>query len=188
MFNSISNNFGAGTIQFEDYKNENYVALNAKFTYNTTSPEYQANDVLEIKVPDLMIDRWTDTGVMYRFFDHRQYSSYTMNYDGGTVLRSWIKGKNTICVEELATLERAEEITVYIQAMYVGKHKGMNATQLTKTYVTFTQPEKFLYTSYVICVITDTRYFFMRLSQAFTTHTGTCRGKRPFRAYLRTSL
>ena len=50
MFNSISNNFGDGTIQFKDYQEENYVVLNAKFTYDTTSPEYQAADVLEIKV------------------------------------------------------------------------------------------------------------------------------------------
>ena len=96
MFNSISNNFGAGTIQFKDYQTENYVVLNAKFTYDTTSPEYQAADVLEIKVPDLMLSRSADTGVFTRFIDRREYSSYTMNYDGGTVIRSWIKDKNTI--------------------------------------------------------------------------------------------
>jgi hypothetical protein len=132
MFNSISNNFGAGTIQFKDYQTENYVVLNAKFTYNTTSPEYQAADVLEIKVPDLMLSRSADTGVFTRFIDRRQYSSYTMNYDGGTVIRSWIKDKNTICLEKFAPLERAEEITVYIQAMYVGKHKSSNAEMLRK--------------------------------------------------------
>jgi hypothetical protein len=155
MFNSISNNFGAGTIQFKDYQTENYVVLNAKFTYNTTSPEYQAADVLEIKVPDLMLSRSADTGVFTRFIDRRQYSSYTMNYDGGTVIRSWIKDKNTICLEKFAPLERAEEITVYIQAMYVGKHKSSNAEMLRKTYVNFTQPTKYLYTSDVICVIDE---------------------------------
>ena len=155
MFNSISNNFGAGTIQFKDYQEENYVVLNAKFTYDTTSPEYQAADVLEIKVPDLSINRSAETGVLVRFVDRRQYSSYTMNYDGGTVIRSWIKDKNTICLEKLATLERAEEIIVYIQAMYVGKHKKTNADMLTKTYVSFTQPTKYLYTSDVVCVITE---------------------------------
>ena len=85
MFNSISNNFGAGTIQFKDYQEENYVVLNAKFTYDTTSPEYQAADVLEIKVPDLMIDRSAATGVFARFVDRQVKPTYTMNYDSGTV-------------------------------------------------------------------------------------------------------
>ena len=155
MFNSISNNFGAGVIQFKDYQTENYIVLNAKFTYNTTSPEYQAADVLEIKVPDLMLSRSADTAVMTRFIDRRQYSSYTMNYDGGTVIRSWIKDKNTICLEKFAPLERAEEITVYIQAMYVGKHKKTNAEMLRKTYVQFVQPTKYLYTNDVVCVIDE---------------------------------
>ena len=155
MFNSISNNFGAGTIQFKDYQTENYIVLNAKFTYNTTSSEYQAADVLEIKVPDLMLSRSADTAVMTRFIDRRQYSSYTMNYDGGTVIRSWIKDKNTICLEKFAPLERAEEITVYIQAMYVGKHKRTNAEMLRKTYVQFVQPTKYLYTNDVVCVIDE---------------------------------
>ena len=155
MFNSISNNFGAGTIQFKDYQTENYIVLNAKFTYNTTSPEYQAAEVLEIKVPDLMLSRSADTGVMTRFIDRREYYSYTMNYDGGTVIRSWIKDKNTICLEKFAPLERAEEITVYIQAMYVGKHKRTNAEMLRKTYVQFVQPTKYLYTNDVVCVINE---------------------------------
>ena len=155
MFNSISNNFGAGVIQFKDYQEENYVVLNAKFTYDTTSPEYQAADVLEIKVPDLMIERSADTGVFARFIDRQVRPTYTMNYDSGTVIRSWIKDKNTICLEKFAPLECAEEIIVYIQAMYVGKHKKTNAEMLTKTYVSFTQPTKYLYTSDVVCVITE---------------------------------
>ena len=155
MFNSISNNFGAGVIQFKDYQAENYIVLNAKFTYNTTSPEYRAADVLEIKVPDLMLSRSADTGVMTRFIDRREYSSSMMNYDAGTVIRSWIKDKNTICLEKFAPLERAEEIIVYIQTMYVGKHKSTNADMLRKTYVQFVQPTKYLYTNDVVCVINE---------------------------------
>ena len=36
MFTSTGNNFGAGSIQFKDYQAENYVVLNAKFTYDPT--------------------------------------------------------------------------------------------------------------------------------------------------------
>ena len=52
-FNSTGNNFGAGQIAFKSHQEENFVVLNAKFTYNPESPEYQAADVLEIYVPDL---------------------------------------------------------------------------------------------------------------------------------------
>lgn len=42
MFNSISNNFGAGQITFKDYQAPNYVVLNAKVTFDPTNPAYQA--------------------------------------------------------------------------------------------------------------------------------------------------
>ena len=53
MFNSTGNNFGAGVIQFKDVQESNYIVLNAKFTCNPQSQEYQAADVLEIYVPTL---------------------------------------------------------------------------------------------------------------------------------------
>lgn len=62
-FNSTGNNFGAGQIAFKSHQEENFVVLNAKFTYNPESPEYQAADVLEIYVPDLSIDRSAISGV-----------------------------------------------------------------------------------------------------------------------------
>ena len=160
MFNSISNNFGAGVIQFKDYQEENYVVLNAKFSYNTTSPEYQTADVLEIKVPDLMIDRSTETGVFARFVDRPILFGSEHNYDSGTVIRSWIKDKNTICLEKFESLECADEVIVYIQAMYVGKHKDSTASKITKTYATFIQPTKYLYTYDVVCVIHEHWVFF----------------------------
>ena len=48
LFNSTGNNFGAGTIAFKSHQDENYVVLNAKFTYNPENADYQAADVLEI--------------------------------------------------------------------------------------------------------------------------------------------
>ena len=71
LFNSTGNNFGAGTINFKSHQEEYYVVLNAKFTYNPESPEYQAADVLEIYVPDLSIDRSAIAGVIMRFRDVR---------------------------------------------------------------------------------------------------------------------
>ena len=61
MFNAIGNNFGAGEIRFKSYQQPTYAILNTRFFMDTTSPEYQAADVLEITVPKLSIDRSTDS-------------------------------------------------------------------------------------------------------------------------------
>lgn len=74
MFNSTGNNFGAGSIQFKDYQAENYVVLNAKFSYDPTNAAYQAADALEIYVPDLSINRSTVAGVIMTFQDRYVYS------------------------------------------------------------------------------------------------------------------
>ena len=100
MFNSIGNNFGAGQITFKDYQAENYVVLNSKFTFDPTNADYQACDQLEIYVPDLTIDRSAVGGVFIRFVEDYHYSWGDSVYDGGTVLKSWIKDKNTIVIEK----------------------------------------------------------------------------------------
>ena len=118
MFNSTGNNFGAGTIQFKDYQAENYVVLNAKFSYDPTNAAYQGVDVLEICVPDLSINRSAVAGVILTFQDRYVYSSYTWNNDGGTAIKSWIKDKNTICLEKFTNFDDKGEITIFIQALY----------------------------------------------------------------------
>ena len=74
MFNSIGNNFGVGQITFKDYQAENYVVLNAKFTFAPMNTDYQACDQLEIYVPDLTIDRSAVGGVFIRFVEYYHYS------------------------------------------------------------------------------------------------------------------
>ena len=101
MFNSIGNNFGAGQITFKDYQAENYVVLNSKFSFDPTNADYQACDQLEIYVPDLTIDRSAVGGVFIRFVEDYHYSWGDSVYDGGTVLKSWIKDKNTIAMQRL---------------------------------------------------------------------------------------
>ena len=86
MFNSTGNNFGAGSIQFKDYQAENYVVLNAKFSYDPTNAAYQGVDTLEIYVPDLSINRSAVAGAILTFQDRYVYSSYTWNNDANTPL------------------------------------------------------------------------------------------------------
>lgn len=118
IFNSTGNNFGAGVISFKSHQEENYIVLNAKLTYDPTNAAYLAADVLEIYVPDLSIDRSAIAGVFMMFRDRYQLSSSVWINDGGTVLKSWVKDKNTLCIEKLTNFDSKGEITIYILTLY----------------------------------------------------------------------
>ncbi len=163
MFNSISNNFGAGVIQFKDVQEEDYIVLNAKFTYRPSDEAYRAASVLEITVPALTIGRSTETGVVVRF--KKTVTSYgsTSRYDGGTFAKSWVKDAQTLCIEKLAVLEEHEEVIVYIQALYCQLGRNANATKSLKKSVTLTSDGSYLYFGYdTFCVLTD-RWVFLHL-------------------------
>jgi len=145
MFNSTGNNFGAGTIQFKDYQASNYVVLNSKFSYRTDSADYLAASQLEIYVPDLAIDRSAEVGVFVRILDRRtEYGSQNI-YDGGTVLKSWIKDKNTIVIEKLTDFDDKGEIIIYILTLYPTLNQGSNTVKGTKTNLSPSQPTKYLF-------------------------------------------
>ena len=155
-FNSTGNNFGAGAIAFKSYQEQNYVVLNAKFSFRTDSPEYLAADVLEIYVPDLSIERSAITGVMMRFIDRRTFSNRTYSYDGGTVLKSWIKDKNTLCIEKLTNFDDKGEVIIYIQALYTMLGRSGNPIRGTMTRLEFSQEAQYLRWNYdSLCVIFD---------------------------------
>ena len=144
MFNSISNNFGAPQIQFKDYQAPNYVVLNAKVTFDPTNPAYQACDQLEITVPDLTIDRSTIGGVFVRFVETQTYSWGDSIYDGGTVLKSWIKDKNTIVVEKQPWFDQNGPLILYFVTMYAQLNQGANTIKGTKQRLTVTTEGNYL--------------------------------------------
>ena len=155
MFNSISNNFGAGVIPFKDVQESNYIVLNAKFTCNPQSAAYQAAEVLEITVPSLSISRSTEAGVIARFkFTETSYG-YTSIYDAGTVLKSWVKDANTICIEKLPNFDEQQELIIYIQTLYCMLGQGGNATKGKQKQITCVSEDNFLRldTSYTFCVV-----------------------------------
>ena len=154
MFNSTGNNFGAGSIQFKDYQAENYVVLNAKFSYDPTNAAYQGVDTLEIYVPDLSINRSAVAGAILTFQDRYVYSSYTWNNDGGTAIKTWIKDKNTICLEKFTNFDDKSEITIFIQALYPMLNQPGNPIKGTRTRINMTQETRYLYwSSETFCVI-----------------------------------
>ena len=144
LFNSTGSNFGAGTIAFKSHQEENFVVLNAKFTYDPENAAYQAADVLEIYVPDLSIDRSAIAGVIMRFRDVRDSYGYTWDNSGGTVLKSWVKDKNTLCIEKLTNFDEKGEITVYIYALYTMLARGGNPIKGTKVRLQTSQETTYL--------------------------------------------
>lgn len=155
MFNSIRNNFGAGVIQFKDVQESNYIVLNAKFTCNPQSPEYQAAEVLEITVPALSISRSIEAGVVVKFRDRQEYYSRTYIYDAGTVAKSWVKDENTLCIEKLSCFDDQTELIIYIQTLYCLLAQGGNATKAKQKQIKCISDDNFLRldTSNTFCVV-----------------------------------
>lgn len=98
MIISTGNNFGAEHIEFKEFFSENIVILNGRFSFDHTKPEYLNAKVLEIYVPDLPMKRSLDTAV-FMLYDNQIGRM-------GTIVKSWIKDKTTICLENFDVPER----------------------------------------------------------------------------------
>ena len=170
MFNSISNNFGAGVIQFKDVQESNYIVLNAKFTCNPQSAAYQAAEVLEITVPALSIARSTEAGVIARYKDRGTSYGYPYVRDGGTVLKSWVKDANTLCIEKLPVFDDQTELIIYIQTLYCMLAQGGNSTKGKEKRITATSEDSALRfdTSYTFCVVFEKWIFYHMMFSSVT--------------------
>ena len=163
MFNSIGNNFGAGQITFKDYQAENYVVLNSKFTFDPTNADYQACDQLEIYVPDLTIDRSAVGGVFIRFVEDYHYSWGDSVYDGGTVLKSWIKDKNTIVIEKQPWFDENGPLIIYIVTLYPQLNQGGNTIKSTMQRLTMTTEGNYLRFGYETFMVEFEHWVFIHL-------------------------
>lgn len=152
MFVSISNNFGAGQIQFKDYQCDKYVVLNAKFTVDTDSADYLAASRLEIKVPDLSIGRSVEVPVAIRFIDRRTIGGEQVICDGGTVLKSKVRDKNTISIERHPLFDNKGVVTIIISAMYATLNNGNQPQKMQRTLLRIQQETQYLN-------MTDSSYF-----------------------------
>ena len=98
MIIATGNNFGAGHIEFKEFLSENMIILNGRFSFDITSEEYINARVLEIYVPELPMKRSLETAV-FMLFDN-QFGRM------GTIVKSWVKNKTTICLEKYDVNER----------------------------------------------------------------------------------
>lgn len=74
------------------------VILNGRFSFDHTKEEYNEAKVLEIYVPELPMKRSLETAI-FEIFDNQIGRM-------GTIVKSWIKNKTTICVEKYDVPER----------------------------------------------------------------------------------
>ena len=168
MFTSTHNNFGADEIEFLSVFEDNCLILNATVPYRTDSADYLAADTLEISVPALPLERSAESAVVLRFTDR---TDSTVS-DGGTVLKSWIRDRNTLCIEKLTAFDAAHtEMTIYIQSLYLRLNSGANATVGTKTKITAKPSTKYItWGSYHFCVV-HPKWVFLHIhfSSAYST-------------------
>ena len=135
MLISTGNNFGAGTIKLQAYQADNYAVLNTRFVVDTSSEAYQAAEVLEIYVPTMRIDRSAYTPVFVAFHDRRGFYGSSLFYDSSTIVRSWIKNQNTICVEKQPAFDEFGTLYFYIATLYPQLNQGIITPKSTKISV-----------------------------------------------------
>lgn len=124
MFTSTGNNFGAGAIEFKDYQNEHEIVLNAAFDFDSSSEEYQKAKVLEIYVPDLSLGK---SAVTHVFFGAGVNTEWF-----GTVLKAWIKDRNTICIEKLNPWPNHNNFRIWFCSMFATRgHRGIEVEVAT---------------------------------------------------------
>lgn len=119
MIHSISNNFGTPEIEFKDYQDDNMVILNAVFTIDTTSAAYQSAETLEVQLPSLSIGR---SAVSACFVQAEQLmwpgQSYQKLFRFATITKTWIKDRNTLCIEKWPKYDNTGEVRIWIYSMY----------------------------------------------------------------------
>ena len=111
MIISTGNNFGAEHIEFKEFFSENMVILNGRFSFDHTKPEYLNAKVLEIYVPDLPMKRSLETAV-FMLYDNQIGRM-------GTIVKSWIKDKTTICLENFDVPERFGNREFWFTCVYL---------------------------------------------------------------------
>ena len=113
MITAISNNFGAGEIQLKDFQKEGLVVLNGAFEFNPANAAYLAAEVLEIKVPELMVSKSTNAVVYLIDMDNEMPHA--------TLMRAWIKDSRTICMEPCRCFDSKSRLQVVVCRGFVAK-------------------------------------------------------------------
>lgn len=160
MITSTGNNFGGSAIEIKDYQSEKLIVLNAKFDIDTTSEAYQRADVLEIYVPDLTLNKSAEAACYMHSYYSEKVSYGVLEYSLGTVLRTWLKDRNTICIEKLPIYDDLGHITIILATLYIQRGKRVDIEKSTNTRLVVTYENNDAYESEVACIVEEGWCFF----------------------------
>ena len=165
MITSTGNNFGAGSITLKDFQSEKVLVLNGKFTFNNKSEAFKAATVLEIYVPTLSIPKSGMSGCYIMLEANDKLC--------GTTVKTWVKDRNTICVEKLDYWsDETDEYTIYFANLYVpkGQRGVFELCQVTRLTLTNTTSNN-RYDNYQSCYISDDWCMLALMTDSYNTST-----------------
>lgn len=93
MLVSTGNNFGSDCIELNAFQSDKEIVINGSIIFQKPNEDFEKAEVLEIYVPDLTMEA---SGISSCFLvGEIENDCYC------TTLKTWIKDKNTICIEKL---------------------------------------------------------------------------------------
>lgn len=136
---STGNNFGHSEgIEFNAFLSENVIVLNGRFSVDTASEEYMSAEVLEVYLPQLPMERSAVSNAYIRASVLvGQGTRYERTESVGTVVKTWIKGGNTLCVERFTEYDSNGSIEILLCSMFTTRGYRGEVVKLTKTSVKF---------------------------------------------------
>lgn len=108
---AISNNFGAGVISFRTLQKDSIVIMTGEVSVNTAHPQYLSAQVLEITVPSLSIKKSAVAGLP-------MLASGQLPRQG-TFAKTWVKDRNTICIEKISAFDSYGSFDLLFSTAYV---------------------------------------------------------------------
>ena len=159
MIIATGNNFGAGEIRFLDYQAENMVILQGKFIVDASAEAFQKADVLEIYVPTLTIGKSTEVPA-YMVGKVKDYNGLMQLR--GTIVKTWLKGHNTICIEKITDWDVGTELTYYFALAYISLGKRAEYKREGGVTLKLTEPSadgEWRFSSQGMCVVRDNWVF-----------------------------
>ena len=159
MIIATGNNFGAVEIRFLDYQTENMVILQGKFIVDASAEAFQKADVLEIYVPTLSIGKSTEVPA-YMVGKVKDYNG--LMQPRGTIVKTWLKGHNTICIEKITDWDVGTELTYYFSLAYISLGKRVEYKREGGVILKLTEPSvdgEWRFSSQGMCVVRDNWVF-----------------------------
>ena len=159
MIIATGNNFGAGEICFKDYQTDNMVVLQGKFVVDASHEAFQNADVLEIYVPTLTLGKSTEVPA-YMVGKAMDYND--LMQPRGTIVKTWLKGHNTICIEKITDWDIGTELTYYFALAYISLGKRAEYKREGGVTLKLTEPSvdgEWRLSTQGMCVVRDNWVF-----------------------------